>query len=409
MNVLYLSYDGMTDPLGQSQVIPYLKGLHKLGHTFHLVSFEKPERFENSGTQIKEALQQAGINWHPQMYTKNPPVVSTMLDLQKMEKVAFKLHNEQHFDVVHCRSYIAAMVGLKLKQKTGLKFLFDMRGFWADERVEGGIWNLGNPLFKSVYRFFKKKEREFFSNADYTISLTENGMHEIQSWKSIPNQPIPIQVIPCCADLDLFSTTGITASAQKNLRKELGINEGDFVLSYLGSVGTWYMPDEMFQFFAELETQLPSARFLFISPDSSESILAKAIENGIKPEKIIVTKAPHHRVPEFLSLSNWSIFFIKPVFSKKASSPTKQGEIMGMGIPHVCNAGVGDVDHILSEGKAGVIVPAFNTESYRNAIAEMLADGFVAGNIRMEAEKWYSLKEGVARYNRVYALLAASA
>ena len=39
-NILYLSYDGMTDPLGQSQVLPYLAGLSKKGFRFHLISFE---------------------------------------------------------------------------------------------------------------------------------------------------------------------------------------------------------------------------------------------------------------------------------------------------------------------------------------------------------------------------------
>ena len=38
---LYLSYDGISDPLGQSQVLPYLKGLARLGHKIHLISFEK--------------------------------------------------------------------------------------------------------------------------------------------------------------------------------------------------------------------------------------------------------------------------------------------------------------------------------------------------------------------------------
>src|SRR5205814_6316570 len=36
--VLYISYNGMLDPLGQSQVIPYLKELSKLGVRFTLLS-----------------------------------------------------------------------------------------------------------------------------------------------------------------------------------------------------------------------------------------------------------------------------------------------------------------------------------------------------------------------------------
>ena len=65
-----------------------------------------------------------------------------------MQKLSFQLHREHSFKLVHCRSYISALVGLKLQKKFGLKFIFDIRGFWADERVDGGIWNLNNPIFK---------------------------------------------------------------------------------------------------------------------------------------------------------------------------------------------------------------------------------------------------------------------
>ena len=37
----------MTDPLGQSQVLPYLIGLTKEGYQFTILSFEKKERFIN--------------------------------------------------------------------------------------------------------------------------------------------------------------------------------------------------------------------------------------------------------------------------------------------------------------------------------------------------------------------------
>ena len=47
MKVLYISYDGMTDPLGQSQVLPYLCGLSKSGYQFTILSFEKKQRLKN--------------------------------------------------------------------------------------------------------------------------------------------------------------------------------------------------------------------------------------------------------------------------------------------------------------------------------------------------------------------------
>ena len=41
-----------------------------------------------------------------------------------------------------------------------------MRAFYADERVDGKIWDLSNPFYKIIYRFFKKKE-----NVDINITV----------------------------------------------------------------------------------------------------------------------------------------------------------------------------------------------------------------------------------------------
>ena len=154
-NVLYLSYDGMTDPLGQSQVLPYIIGLSKNGYSFHLISFEKPDRFKAHKDKIDSICKKNGISWHPLFYTKRPPLFSTMWDVNRMKRKAFKLHKEHEFIIVHCRSYLSALVGLSLKKRYKVRFLFDMRGFWADERVDGALWNLKNPLYKWVYNYFK--------------------------------------------------------------------------------------------------------------------------------------------------------------------------------------------------------------------------------------------------------------
>lgn len=404
-NVLYLSYDGMTDPLGQSQVIPYLSGLAKLGYRFTLISFEKPERFEKHSGEISALLSSCNIEWHPLQYTKRPPVLSTMYDLWRMKRLARKLHNEKKFRIVHCRSYITALAGEEMKRKFGIKFLFDMRGFYADERVEGGIWNLSNPLISTVYQYFKKKETQFFSEADYSVSLTSNGRNEIHTWKQVKGQPVRIEVIPCCADLKKFATQNITKQQQLNLKKSLGISEGTFVLTYLGSVGTWYMLPEMMDYFKELLTVKPDSVFLFITGDEESHIRAVAEEKGISQKKVIIKSAKHNEVPSYLSLSDWSIFFIKPVYSKKASSPTKQGEIMGMGIPHICNGGVGDVDDILKGGEYGICLSELNAKSYRSAIQRMLQTNLSSEKIRAKAEEFYSLESGVKKYAAIYAKL----
>lgn len=399
--VLYMSYDGMTDPLGQSQVIPYLQGLSKLGYRFTLISFEKKDRYQKHSTQIAELLQQNNIDWVPLRYTKKPPVLSTIYDVVRLKHRAFALQRKKKFAIVHCRSYITSLVGLAMKQHWGTKFIFDMRGFYADERIDGGLWNLSNPVFRLVYRYFKQKEKQFLQRASYTISLTQNAKEVIRSWADIPGQPLPIQVIPCCADLEKFSPANVDAGKLLSLKQSLAIAEGDFVLSYLGSVGTWYLLDEMLDFFSILLQQQPRAKFLFITNEQANFILEKAHLKNIPTGKIIIQPAPHTLVPAYLALSQASVFFIKPVFSKSASSPTKQAEIMGMGIPHVCNAGVGDVA-LFADDKTGVVIEKFDTDSYLSAARQLLQTNYSSEHIQQKAKQFFSLTEGVKKYHEVY-------
>src|SRR5690606_35701906 len=259
--VLYLSYDGMTDPLGQSQVLPYLTGLSKLGYRFHLISFEKPERFAQHRDHIQQWCDQAGITWFPLTYTKRPPLISTMRDIRKMKKKAVQLHREHTFFLIHCRSYLPALVGLSMKRKFGTRFLFDMRGFWADERIDGRIWNIRNPLFKAVYGFFKRKEKDFLREADHTVSVTQAGKDEILAWQEFQKPPSEITVIPCCVNLDLFDPHAVSSEQKIQLRQSLGMDPNATVLGYVGSIGTWYMLDEMLDYFSALQSVQKNALF----------------------------------------------------------------------------------------------------------------------------------------------------
>ncbi|WP_159038545.1 glycosyltransferase [Brumimicrobium mesophilum] len=396
--VLYLSYDGMTDSLGQSQVLPYLSGLAKKGINIHLVSFEKKE-FSNDIPRIKKLCEENGVVWHPQNYTKKPPLISTVKDIRRMKKVALSLHEEVGFNLVHCRSYIPAIIGRLLQKKMDLKLVFDMRGFWADERIEGGIWDKKSPIFKRAYNFFKRKEIEFFNESDAIVSLTNNGKQEIESWDNIPNHP-PIEVIPCCADLEHFRSDKVDSKTVNEKRIQLGISKDDFVLGYVGSIGTWYMLPEMLDYYAVLRQQKSKCKFLFISREPKENIVNLALEKGIPENEIIVTGTTHNEIPTYISLFDFSIFFIRPTFSKKASSPTKQGELMALGIPIICNAGVGDTDLIIKDSHAGIVLESLNKESYE--ACNLDPSEYDKDEIRAGAEKWYSLKNGVEKYFGIY-------
>lgn len=398
-NVLYLSYDGMTDPLGQSQVLPYLTGLSKKGFRFTLISFEKPDRFAQEKSKIEALCAEHNILWKPLVYTKRPPVLSTVFDIRKMHKTAFALHHEKHFQLVHCRSYISALVGLKLKRRKGVKLLFDMRGFWADERVEGEIWNIKNPLFKFIYTYFKKKEKQYFEESDAIVSLTKTGKKEILSWNLNGVTAQKIQVIPCCVDLTLFDPSKVDPEVLYKKKFEYRLQE-KFIVGYVGSIGTWYQLREMLLAFKRILQLKPEAVFLFVTKESPSIIQSEAKNLEINTKSIRVVSVPHQHVPEYISLFDCSIFFIRPSFSKQASSPTKQGEIMAMGIPLICNAGVGDTDELVNTYRSGLVLQ--DTSDKTLASFSLDFTDFNRQRTMQGAQEYFSLDGGVAAYFRIY-------
>ena len=391
----------MTDPLGQSQVIPYLQGLSKAGYNIFLLSCEKKQVFQKNKAAIQQLLDEHKINWIPVNYTKNPPVVSTLLDIIKLKRAAKKIHRLNNIDMVHTRPGVPALVGLWMKKTMGVKFLNDIREFYADSRVEGGMWNTKSPLYNTIYNFFKKKEAEAVAKSDGIVCLTYAAESIIKEWKEY-NDAIPLEVIPCSADLMLFNPEAIDENEKETLKAALHISKNDFIISYLGSIGGWYLTDEMMQLCKMLSDKMPQTKLLFISPHRHEAIMTAAAKYGIAADKIIIQKANRQQVPLLLSLSHYSVFFIKPCYSKQSSSPTKHGEIMAMGIPLITNSGVGDVETIVAKYNAGIVINDFTKEDFAAAVQKITSNNYDREGIRQGAKEFYALQTAVEKYISIY-------
>ena len=107
-------------------------------------------------------------------------------------------------------------------------------------------------------------------------------------------------------------------------------------------------------------------------------------------------------MPDYISLSDCSIFFIRPTYSKIASSPTKHAELMGMGIPVICN-NIGDTGAIIEETKTGLVVNEFVNQEYDRIIDQM--DQLISiprKSIRDAAFRYFDLEQGAGEYLKVY-------
>lgn len=399
--VLYITYDGLLEPLGLSQVLQYVLLLAR-SHRITLISYEKPEDLTDapSRNNVEVAVREAGIEWHPLRYHRRPTSLATGYDLAVGFVLAASLVIRRGIQIVHARSYVPSVLALALKRLFGTRFLFDMRGFWPDQRVECGAW----PLDSRLYRTAKWFERRFLTRADTVVSLTRAGVAVMREISYLRETAPRFEVIPTCTNLDLFRPALLASSDQRQ-------NGRPFTLGYVGSLGPWYLFDAMVECFGILRTLRPDARFLIVNQRTHDYIRQRVEAAGIPKDCVEITVAGYAEVPREMRRMDAGIFLLQTFPSFKAVAPTKLGEFLACGIPCLSNAGVGDIEEILEGDSVGVVLRTYDRPAKEAAVQRLLE---LAGcpDIRQRcvdtARRCFSLENGVEAYDRLYRSLAGS-
>jgi glycosyltransferase involved in cell wall biosynthesis len=391
-SVLYITYDGLTDPLGQSQILAYLKRLGKENRIV-ILSFEKKESFNKESGIIQEIIDQNNLIWMPTWYTPTPPIFSTLYDIRKGLRLAMKLHREYQFQLVHCRGYIPSIIGRELKSKFGLKFIFDMRGWWADEKKESGFWS--KKIYQPVYNYFKKLERKFFRDADYSVSLTYKGKEEIEKQNLAPSNKIG--VIPTCVDFEIFKPWD--SAFRRQMRRQLGIDDSEKVFVYSGSLGGNYDPQILIDVFKSFQGVYAESYLLILSKDQlSNELRSQFSSRGI--HRMAIYNMPFTKVTDYLRCADAGFIYYKMSFSVIGRSPTKLGEYWASGIPVVAFEGIGDLDYILKIYPDSGILLSKNKSKWPE---EMKLLSFPAPmQLRNYSEDYFHVNKGVLFYQNVY-------
>ncbi len=391
--VLYITYDGLLEPLGQSQVLAYLE---KLAPNFdiHILSFEKQADRNNVARMnaMRRRVTAAGLGWTPMAYHKSPSAPATAYDIAAGSLVAVKLARAKRIGLVHARSYIPSLMALAVKKATGAKFLFDIRGFWADERVDGGLWLREGQLFRAA----KACERRFFLAADHVVALTNASARVIERFDYLKGKLPPLTVIPTCADLEQFDLP----------QKPRG---QPFTFGYVGSVGTWYLFDETLVAFTAILAKQPDAKLLIVNRNEHKIIRDSVKRAGIGEQHLELAASEHRDVPGFIARMHAASAIIKPCYSKLSSAPTKLAEYLGCGVPCLGNTGVGDMEEILEGNRVGVAMTGFKSADIENAVDRLLdltREPALAERCRATALRLFSLNTGADAYRAIYDGLA---
>ncbi|CAN5910025.1 glycosyltransferase family 4 protein [soil metagenome] len=401
MRVLYVSQNGMLENLGQSQVLPYLRGLARRGAEIRLLSFELPGAAAGAIETLRSSLAQDRIGWTPLQRRRDPRLRVKISESTQGVTKALLGALARRPDIVHGRSYFAtAVCDVVASLVPRARLLFDCRGMIGDEYVDAGYWTTD----RIEYRLVKRYESRAFRRAEGVVVLTE----ALKRWileRGWLGKETAIEAVPCCVDLDRFQYDG---AARHRLRNELGIEDA-FVVLYAGSLGTWYREEEVAKF-AGLVRRASERRVVFVLLTAAppEILVGLLRQAGFPGADIVTRKVAPREMPAYLSVGDVALSFITSCFSKKGSSPTKVAEYLACGLPVVLNGDIGDQGELAEEQEACVVLTSFGDEELARAAARALVLGSrpIAERVRCGrrvATARFGVEEvGVPRYERLY-------
>jgi glycosyltransferase involved in cell wall biosynthesis len=398
LRVLYICYLSLDDPLVHSQVVAYLEGLARCGHTVHLLTFDT-ELSSRRREGLAEDLLRRRIRWHSLRYHKHPSLPATVYDTLIGAAVALRVMRRHRLTTIHARNHVPAATALIVQWLTGCRMIFDLRGLMAEEYVDAGRWRRG----QLAYRLTNWIQRVAIRNAHGIVVLTEAVRHYL-----FDHQPpgVPLEVIPCCADV---AADDLRRGATRDVRAELGLGDRP-LMAYVGKFTGWYMEREMVDFYRCARDVRPGLMFLVLTQSDRGVIEAEFRRAGVPPSDYVITRVKASEVERYLAPALFGICFVRPTLSKISSSPTKIAEYLGAGMPVVSTA-IGDLPDLFVGDELGVLIEEFSPQAYVTAAS--LVDGLATtasapARCRAVARERLSLEAvGIPRYDELYRAVAS--
>ena len=397
--VLYVSYDGLLEPLGAAQVVPYVEGLARHGFEICVLSFEKPGHLADRSrcAAIAGRLSASGVAWRPRRYHKRPTVPATLLDVAVGAGEILRWSRRCRAPrLLHLRGYVPGLMGLLGGRQRGTKVVFDTRSFMVDERIQSGMWAAGS----AVVRVARTIEQRLLSTADAVAVVSRAGARRLPALAG-GVAPTKIRVIPPCVDLERFRPAENHAAR----KAELGFPPSP-VIVHSGALSTWYLAEYTFQVGMEFARR-SGGSFLVLT---HETEFARSLNTRLGAAAI-VRSVEHADMPRWLGACDAGLAVVRPDPAKQGSMPVKLGEYLACGLAAAATACVGDVEQHLDGSPVALVFDP------RSELPEELARRLLAAAARPDravaaralAERLYSLAHGVEAYAALYEELLSCA
>lgn len=395
--ILYITVDGLLQHLGHSQIVRYLERLADRGFEFTILSLERASDLADSRRikQLERDLEAQGIDWRREQYSEGSGVDDVVQNVATALSRALEISRDQEIELIHARSYVACGIAYFVRMLVGVPYLFDIRGYWIDERLEDDRW-FTNPIILGAARLV---ERELYQRAAGVVSLTKVAKEDIQNGKfGAWDDDTPVEVIPTCADYDDFVTS------QEQPIDDIP-DDAEPVVGFIGSVKSAYFVDECLEVFERIRDQRESAHLLCATAQLDE--MRRRIENSSIPQSATsVLCVPHDRMPRVLAALDWGFLLVEETTTRRAMMPTKLAEFFAAGVRPVYYGCNNDVRSWIERADSGVVLENIEEKELARA-ASIIAQPNESipedlGRARDLTRAHFGLDTGIDAYVRLY-------
>ena len=391
-STLYLSRNGLLEPLGQSQVFAYLRGLSR-DYNITLITYEKDEdwadkaRLQKARTDCKDL----GIRWLPQHFRQRPKIVAPAFSMIRMVWLVRREIRQRGIRLIHARSNIPAATALAVSWMTGVPFLFDLRSLFPEELITARRMRRGSFLHRAIIW----AERVCLAKSAAVISQTHAAVNHIKSVYPNELKDQCLVMIPTCADLDRFTPP-------------LDQPSGPTVHGCIGTIlSGWFRTDWLAAWLSAVAQDDTDARFEIVTRDDADRVRVALDPMNKFGDRLTIGPRPSEEMPTAVRGHDLTVmFYAGGEVSELGRSPTRMAEVLGCGLPVVANEGVGDVADIIRRYNVGVVVKDGSQAAMMAALDELKAlrsDPDLTSRCRKAAKEVFSLQAGTEAYCKLYA------
>lgn len=401
-SVLYLTADGILQPLGFSQVARVVEGLASRGFDYEIASLERAEDLANTPRleAVTRRLARAGVRWRWARFDAGGGGFRAAANMSRLVALAEAATSARRPHVVHARAYHGSAVAHLLLTARRIPYLFDARSYWVDERHEAG--QLARP---GVYELAKRVERGLFGSAAGAVTLTELQASDLRSGEFGPWKERPLTAIPTCADFadfDLLERGEIAPDLRAFAANRM-------TLGFVGSINASYRLDRSCML-ARRVLELRKDSVVVALTSEAESYRRIFEEHRIPLDRVMIRRVEHEEMARWVGGLDWGCLILKTSPSKRASMPTKLAEFFAAGVRpvhHGCNE---EVSEWVRKTGSGISLPDLSDETIESAavtIATSSREHAVLSRAREIAEPWFGLEGGIDRYRTILSALAS--